>query len=91
MTMTAINHLSTKTVSQIAGLSVSTLNTWRYDKKGPPYIKKGGLVFYPLDELLQYLENGLHVVTQDFTKAGYAKDQQYTHAIAALKKHYPTV
>lgn len=33
---------------------VGTLNNWRHKKKGPPFVKFGNVVKYPLDGVIQW-------------------------------------
>jgi len=38
-------------------VSEDTLRQWRYQRKGPPYIKIEGKVFYEIQEVKKYEEN----------------------------------
>lgn len=40
-------------------VSTSTLKQWRYLQTGPPYLKLGGLVRYPLNTVNEWLSNAL--------------------------------
>lgn len=53
-----MDHLLTvEEVAERTGLSVHTLNQWRSQEKGPPYLKIGGkLVRYRKADLIQYFD-----------------------------------
>ena len=38
-------------------VAIQTLNNWRYEKKGPPWLKIEGNVRYPEDKFIQWVEN----------------------------------
>ena len=44
-------------VSEITGISVSTLRKNRLNMKGIPYIKIGRSVFYDYDDVIDFMEN----------------------------------
>ena len=47
--------LTVQQVSELTGISVETLNQWRSQRKGPPYLKiEGKLVRYRRADLIQY-------------------------------------
>jgi excisionase family DNA binding protein len=49
--------LTVQQVSELTGISVETLNQWRSQRKGPPYLKvEGKLVRYRRADLLEYFE-----------------------------------
>ncbi len=49
--------LTVQQVSEVTGISVETLNQWRSQRKGPPYLKlEGKLVRYRRADLLEYFE-----------------------------------
>lgn len=49
--------LTVQQVSKLTGISVETLNQWRSQEKGPPYLKIGGkLVRYRKADLIQYFD-----------------------------------
>ena len=39
-------------------ISASTLATWRYKGRGPVFVKIGGRVLYPLQDVVAYEEKG---------------------------------
>lgn len=39
-------------------ISASTLAAWRYQRKGPVFVKVGGRVLYPLQDVVAYEEKG---------------------------------
>ena len=45
-----------KAVAQMTGISVKTLQSWRWQRRGIPYIKCGKLVRYNLSDVTAYLE-----------------------------------
>jgi hypothetical protein len=45
---------SERVASPILGVSLSTLRNWRVQGKGPPYLKLGRKVSYPLADLLAW-------------------------------------
>ena len=47
--------LTVQQVFELTGISVETLNQWRSQRKGPPYLKiEGKLVRYRRADLIQY-------------------------------------
>ncbi|GAA1327443.1 hypothetical protein GCM10009592_14290 [Brachybacterium rhamnosum] len=42
--------------AEYLGVSDSTLGTWRYEKKGPPFVRQGRWVRYPADALEAWLK-----------------------------------
>jgi excisionase family DNA binding protein len=49
--------LTVQQVSELTGISAETLNQWRSQRKGPPYLKlEGKLVRYRRADLLEYFE-----------------------------------
>jgi predicted DNA-binding transcriptional regulator AlpA len=52
--------LNTEKAAEFLGLSQNTLNYWRYLKRGPKFIKIGGLVRYDEEELHAYLAERTH-------------------------------
>jgi excisionase family DNA binding protein len=47
--------LTVQQVSELTGISVETLNQWRSQEKGPPYLKiEGKLVRYRKGDLMEY-------------------------------------
>jgi len=49
--------LTVQQVSELTGISIETLNQWRSQEKGPPYLKiEGKLVRYRKTDLIQYFE-----------------------------------
>ncbi len=47
--------LTVQQVSELTGISVETLNQWRSQEKGPPYLKiEGKLVRYRKADLIEY-------------------------------------
>ena len=49
-------YLSERQLAQLTGLSVKTLQGWRLQRCGFPYVKLGSAVRYPLGDALTYLE-----------------------------------
>jgi hypothetical protein len=41
--------------ADIIGCKVQTLRNWRYLRKGPPYTKKGRMIRYLVQDLLDYM------------------------------------
>ncbi len=35
-------------------VTVGTLKQWRYQRKGPPYVKVGGAILYPLSSVIEW-------------------------------------
>ena len=50
--------MTTRQAADYLGLSVHTLNKWRWDGRGPRYIKLGAAVRYRQDELDRFIEAG---------------------------------
>lgn len=52
--MGSSQHLSEKLLARRWGLSHRTLERWRHEGRGPAYLKLGGRVVYPLDDIEAY-------------------------------------
>ena len=48
-------YLNTKELSEYLGLSVPTLQRWRVDGSGIPFIKRGGVVRYDIQDVDNWL------------------------------------
>lgn len=53
---TKTSLLKEKTVADMLNISLSTLQHWRNEKKGPPYLKLGVNVRYSQDDVEAYLK-----------------------------------
>ena len=49
--------ITEKEVSKLLSISLQSLRNWRCQRKGPPYIKIGRSVRYPIEDLRKYLES----------------------------------
>jgi hypothetical protein len=47
-------RLNTKEVAAILGVTPNTLITWRKGKKGPPFYRQVGLVWYDVEMLREW-------------------------------------
>jgi hypothetical protein len=47
-------HLSEKLLARRWGISHRTLERWRHDARGPAYLKIGGRIVYPFDDIETY-------------------------------------
>ena len=47
-------HLTQSQLAERWGLKPNTLRDWRWKKRGPQFVKLGGKVVYPLDEVERY-------------------------------------
>ena len=47
--------LTTKEAAQAVGLSVNTLNTYRYLQRGPRYVRQGRSIRYRIADLQEWL------------------------------------
>lgn len=43
--------LSPKQVAELLGKAVTTLQDWRNKRRGPPFVREEGLIFYYRDDL----------------------------------------
>ncbi|MGE0759586.1 MAG: helix-turn-helix transcriptional regulator [Pirellulaceae bacterium] len=50
----AQQHLNQLDLARRWRMSERTLERWRWQKSGPPYLKVGGRVIYRLDDVLTY-------------------------------------
>jgi excisionase family DNA binding protein len=48
--------LTTAQVAEILGVKVDTIEKWRYQNRGPKFIRVGGLVRYRPSALEEYLQ-----------------------------------
>lgn len=46
--------------SELTGIPVMTLKTWRSREQGPPYVKIGRLVRYSRKTVMQFIDNQTH-------------------------------
>jgi hypothetical protein len=44
--------------AEIIGSKAQTLRNWRHLRKGPPYIKKGRMIRYRVQDLYDYMSAG---------------------------------
>ena len=51
-------YLSNEQAADFLGLSPNTLQVWRCTFKGPPFIKRGGRVWYDESDLIAWMERG---------------------------------
>jgi excisionase family DNA binding protein len=56
-------YVSTKQLARNLGLSYRTLEDWRRRRVGPPFVRVGGLVRYPVSLLDEYLQSRTVVET----------------------------
>lgn len=49
--------LSQSEVAEMLGVSIRTLECWRWRKKGPKYIKVGRLARYKYEDVLAYIDH----------------------------------
>jgi excisionase family DNA binding protein len=63
------NHLTVQQAADYLGLSVSALNKWRVEGKGPAYRKLGKRVFYPADDLRTWAEAQTYRSTSEYVAA----------------------
>lgn len=52
-------YLDTRQAAEITGISTVTLECWRRDGAGPPYVKLGRLVKYRRTDLDEFMERHL--------------------------------
>lgn len=62
------NTLTTPEAAALLGLSVHTLNKWRWDGRGPRYLKLGKSVRYRREDVEQFLDDA----ARENTSAGAA-------------------
>ena len=53
---TAVRHINQRQLAARWDVSVRTLERWRSESKGPPYLKLGGHVTYRLSDVEAYEE-----------------------------------
>ncbi|MGN7613071.1 helix-turn-helix domain-containing protein [Magnetococcales bacterium HHB-1] len=51
---TMITHLNQAQLAKRWSISQRTLENWRWKKRGPPYLKLGGRVVYPLEDIKKF-------------------------------------
>ena len=49
-------YLTTEQAAKIAQMSTQTFTNWRYQRKGPPWVKVGGAVRYEEGALYRWLD-----------------------------------
>lgn len=50
--------LTEKEVAELLNLQPATLRTWRYNKRGPKFVRVEGAVRYRLEDVLSCVEDG---------------------------------
>ncbi len=63
MDRTTPTHFNQKQLARRWGLSPRTLERWRHQKSGLPYLKIGGRVVYRLEDVLHYEAQRMHVAS----------------------------
>jgi hypothetical protein len=58
-----VQHLEQKTLAERWRLSPRTLEQWRWQGRGPRFLKLGGRVVYPLNEVETFEAAHLHANT----------------------------
>ena len=44
--------------AEIIGSTAQTMRNWRFQRRGPTYVKKGRMVRYRVQDLLDFMESG---------------------------------
>jgi predicted DNA-binding transcriptional regulator AlpA len=65
-------YISTEDAARLTGLSVAWLERSRWAGDGPPYVKLGKAVRYPLDELRLFMRERLRISTTDVPRVSRA-------------------
>ncbi len=55
--------LSTEEAAHFLNCQPQTLNRWRYERKGPTYVKVGRLVRYSESQLKEWISENVHANT----------------------------
>ena len=55
VTRTLAGHLSETQLAQLVGLSIHGVRAWRKRGYGPPYVRIGQAVFYPQDDVADFI------------------------------------
>ena len=53
----AVRHLRQRQLAERWGLSVRTLERWRTQRVGPPFLKLGGRIVYQLQDIQKFEAN----------------------------------
>jgi predicted DNA-binding transcriptional regulator AlpA len=59
------SYINTREASALTGLSCAWFERARWSGEGPPFVKLGAAVRYPLDELHAFMRSRLRVSTTD--------------------------
>lgn len=59
-------HLNVREVAERTSLSKSTLDKWRGQKLGPPFVKLGRRIAYPVVELDAWVASKTHEQTAEY-------------------------
>ena len=59
------NYLNEKEVSELTGIAVKTLQSWRWRRTGPSFLKLGGAIRYRREDIQAYMESCLQSTTDD--------------------------
>lgn len=57
--------LDTREAAKRLGVKKHTLENWRVSGRGPRFVKLGGLVRYPVEEITRFLEQALRSSTSE--------------------------
>lgn len=60
MTDASLRHLNQVQLSRRWSLSHRTLERWRWERRGPCYLKIGGRIAYRLEDIEAFEKAGLH-------------------------------
>ena len=50
---------TTEEVAELTGLKIKTLENWRFENRGPRFVKLGRCVRYPAQALRRWLDNNI--------------------------------
>lgn len=99
MISASINHadfgerMSNREAADYLGLKAATLNKWRCNGGGPPFMKVGRLIRYRRADLDAYLLSRIRLSTSDkgisnFSPAPVSRTKRTSNSLKHLTKHH---
>ena len=60
-----VNFLSEVQLAELIGIKAPTLRKWRWEGKGPKFIKLGHRVMYSMEDVMSYIDAQKRISTSD--------------------------
>ena len=67
-----MKFISELQLAELIGIKAPTLRKWRWEGKGPIFIKMGHRVMYSMEDVMLYIESQKRISTSDMGGNSYA-------------------